>query len=73
MKYQGDQVVEEMQKRYLQSKFRPIYLFGFVVWVAVVVVAVLAIQYEPEPDPRGLLSVGAVDASVTVMEFSDFQ
>jgi hypothetical protein len=73
LKYTGDQQTGESKKTGFQSKFRPIYLLGFVVWLAVVVVAIMAIQYEPDPEPRGVLSIGSADAPVTVMEFSDFQ
>ena len=73
LKYQGDQTLDETRKGGLRAKIKPVYLLGFVVWVAVVAVAVLAIQYKPEAEPRGSLSLGAADAPVTVMEFSDFQ
>lgn len=73
MKYTGDQSIGETRERGLLSKIKRIYVLGFVVWVAVLSLGIAAVLYEPDPEPRGSLSIGAADAPVTVMEFSDFQ
>ena len=73
MKYQADQTIAGTRKGSLRAKIKPLYVLGFVVWAAFLVLGIVAVLYEPEPEPRGSLSIGATDAPVTVMEFSDFQ